>query len=450
MTHDMTKGHLLPILIKFTIPLILGNLLQLTYNAVDSIIAGRFVGSEALAAVGTSNPLMTLIILFEQGICLGAGVLIGIIFGAGQIERLKKQVSTAFLAGLVFSVVVAAIMFFAADPLLRLLQVETSILRLSENYLRIISFGLFFNFVYNYFASVLRALGDSKSPLIFLAVSAGLNICGDLFFVVTFDMGVTGLAVATVVSEGISGILCWIYVAKKIPILHLGRHWLDFRPDLLKLTLQYGFVSAMQQSAVQLGKIGIQGIVNTMGVSTTAAFNAVNRPDDYSMVIEQNIAHAMTSVMAQNRGAKKFDRVRDTFRYGIIMELIYGVLIGIIFYLCAEPVMRLFSSDTAVIGLGVKYLRLISIMYILPAVTNGVQGYFRGMGDLKITLVSSMVNMGIRVLAAAIFVFRFKMGFEAIPWSYLAGWIVMLLFELPLLVIWLRRQRLHPEQFMDI
>lgn len=432
----MTKGNLLPILVKFTIPLVLGNLLQLTYNAADSIIVGRFVGAGALAAVGTSNPLVTLIILFEQGICLGTGILIGMMFGSKQYERLQRQVSTGMISGILFSLLMSMATFCFAPEVLALLQVDAAILEESVLYLRIAAFGLLFNFVYNYFAGTLRALGDARSPLLFLALSAGLNIAGDLFFVIVLHWGIVGCAVATVLSEGLSGLLCFLYIQKKIPLLQLGKRWFVFDASLLKLTLQYGFVSAMQQCAVQVGKLGIQTIVNTMGVASTAAFSAVNRTDDYAIVIEQNIAHAMTSVMAQNEGAGEHKRVYRTFHYGMMLEIVYGVLAGIVFYFLAEPMMKLFTQDPEVVRIGAVYLHLIAFMYILPGITNGLQGYFRGIGDLKVTLVSSMLNMGARVAAAVPMVFVFHMGMEAIPWSYLVGWAAMLAFEVPFYRHW--------------
>ena len=437
----MTKGKLFPIIVKFTVPLVLGNLLQLTYNAVDSMIVGRFVGSGALAAVGTSNPLMTLFILFEQGICLGAGILIGTMFGAKDYERLKRQISTGMVSGVVFAAAASAFLIVFAPQLLKLMQVDASILREAAGYLRIVAAGLVFNFIYNYFAGTLRAMGDAKSPLLFLGLSAGLNILGDLFFVVTLGMGVHGAAMATVLSTALSSVLCWIYIQRKITFLRMGRQWLTFDGSLLKLTLQYGFVSAMQQSAVQIGKLGIQSIVNTMGVAATAAFNAGIRADDYAMVVEQNIGHAMTSVMAQNRGAGEMKRVQACLRYGLWMEVIYGAATGVLFYLFARPLMMLFTTDAAVIDVGVIYIRLISCMYILPGISNGVQGYFRGMGDLRITLISSMINMGARVAAAAWLVFGMHLGMHAIPWSYLVGWAAMLIYEVPFLVRLRRKSR---------
>jgi len=246
--------------------------------------------------------------------------------------------------------------------------------------------------------------------------------------------GVVGCAISTVASEALSCLLCWIYIKKRIPLLNLGRSWLVFDKGMLKETLQYGFVSAMQQSTVQLGKVGMQGIVNTQGVSAMAAFTAATRIDDFALIPEHNISHAMMSVMAQNRGAWKYERVKESFRVGLMLELGYGFIVGVALYLFARPIMELFSESLEVIKLGEGYLKLIAFMYVIPALTNAIQGYFRGMGDLKVTLWSSIVNMGVRVLASIPLVFWLGKGVEALPWSYLAGWIAMILFEVPFLV----------------
>ena len=204
--------------------------------------------------------------------------------------------------------------------------------------------------------------------------------------------------------------------------------------SLLKKTISYGWASAMQQATVQLGKLGIQAIVNSMGVSIAAAFAVVNRIDDFAYTPEQNIGHAMTALMAQSRGAGKIKRLKDAFKCGIRIEFVYGLLIFAVCFFFASPLMGLFSKDPEVCSHGVIYLRLISFMYLLPAATNGIQGYFRGIGDLKITLISSIVNMVVRVIAAVFLVFGFSLQIEALPYSYLAGWIGMLVAELPLLI----------------
>ena len=305
MTKDMTTGPITPLLVNFTVPLVLGNLFQLTYNAVDSIIVGKFVGEDALAAVGTSNPLMTLAILFINGVCLGAGILVSTAFGAGDTRLVERQVSTTAIAGSVFSLVFSLTCVILANPLLRLLQVPEEILPIAVNYLRIVFGGLLFTFFYNFLAATMRALGDSKSALYFLMISSVLNIGGDLFFVEVLDWGSEGCALSTVLSEALCCVFCLIYIRWKVPVLQLGRRWFIFDSSLLKKTISYGWTSAMQQATVQLGKIAIQAIVNTMGVNAMAAFAAAGRIDDFAYVPQQNIGHATTTLMAQNRGAGK-------------------------------------------------------------------------------------------------------------------------------------------------
>ena len=434
MTKDLTTGKIMPILVNFTVPLVLGNLFQLTYNAVDSIIVGHFVGKEALAAVGICNPVSTLMILFLNGLCMGASILMGIQYGAKDYETLHRQISTTLLSGAVFSFFLTLVCVIFAVPILLLLQVDPSIMSMTVQYLRIIFLGLMFTFLYNFFSSTLRALGDSASPLYFLIISAILNIFGDLFFVIVLKAGSNGCAISTVLSETLCCLFCIIYIQKKVPILRLGKKWLVFDARLLKKTIAYGWASAMQQATVQMGKIAIQALVNTMGVSVAAAFAVVNRIDDFAITPEQNIAHAMTALMAQNKGAGKNDRMREGFRCGMILELVYGAAVMLICLGFARPLMSLFVKDEEVIGHGVVYLHLIAVMYILPAITNSLQGFFRGIGDLKVTLMSSFTNMTVRVIAAAPMVLLWNFGIEALPYSYLAGWIAMLLVETPLML----------------
>ena len=240
MTKDMTTGKIMPLLVKFTIPLVLGNLFQLTYNAVDSIIVGHFVGKEALAAVGICNPISTLMILFLNGLCMGASILMGMQYGAREYDTLHRQISTTMLSGVIFSVFLTLICVIFAVPILHLMQVDQSIMVMTTQYLRIIFVGLVFTFLYNFFSSTLRALGDSNSPLYFLIISAILNIFGDLFFVVVLHAGSNGCAVSTVISEVLCCLFCIIYIQKKVPILRLGKKWMVFDSSLLKKTIAYG------------------------------------------------------------------------------------------------------------------------------------------------------------------------------------------------------------------
>ena len=442
MTNELTEGPILPALIRFTLPQIAGNLLQLTYNAVDSMIVGRYVGKEALAAVGTSNPLMTLVLLFTNGICLGAGLLVSYQFGADDRSALQRQVSTGLCAGALFSLASGFLIAVFSTAIMHALRVDPSIIPEASGYLKIIMLGLVFSFACSYLASMLRSMGDSRSPLLFLAVSTVLNIAGDLFLITGLNLGIAGAAISTVLCEALCALLCWVYIHRKIPFLRLGRNWLIIDARLLKKTLSFGIVSALQQSSVQLGKLVVQGFVNTLGVSAAAAFNAVNRTDDFAIVPEQNIAHAMSSVMAQNAGAHHTGRMKQTFYYGILLELGFSAVIAVILYTGAERIMCLFTSDSGVIRQGISYLHLIAFMYPLPALTNGIQGYFRGTGDLRITLNSSIINMVFRCLTCYILLFRMGFSFPVIPWSYFAGWAAMIIYETPILI---RRQRSGPE-----
>ena len=442
MTKDMTSGAITPLLIKFTIPLVLGNLFQLTYNAADSIIVGKFVGEDALAAVGTANPLMTLAILFINGMCLGAGILVSTAFGAGDTKLVERQVSTTAIAGTVFSLSFSLLCVLLANPLLRLLQVPASILPIAVSYLRIVFAGLIFTFFYNFLAATMRALGDSKGALYFLMVSAVLNIGGDLFFVQALGWGSAGCAISTVLSEAACCILCVIYIRWKVPVLQLGKRWFVFDARLLRKTVSYGWASAMQQATVQLGKIAVQAIVNTMGVNAMAAFTASSRIDDFAYTPQQNIGHAMTTLMAQNKGAGKKDRVKQGYHCGMRIEFVYALALTAVCLIFAEPIIRLFATDAEVVALGVRFLRTVSLFYLMPAATNGIQGFFRGVGDLKVTLNSSMLNMAGRVAAAALFVLVLKMDIEALPYSYAVGWFLMLAYEVPMMVRYLRNNAL--------
>lgn len=365
---------------------------------------------------------------------MGASILMGIQYGAKDYKTLHRQISTTMLSGVVFSFFLTLLCVVFAVPILHLLQVDASIMEMTRQYLRIIFMGLMFTFLYNFFSSTLRALGDSASPLYFLIISAVLNIFGDLFFVIVLKAGSNGCAISTVLSEALCCLFCVIYIQKKVPILRLGRKWLVFDASLLKKTIAYGWASAMQQATVQMGKIAIQALVNTMGVSVAAAFAVVNRIDDFAITPEQNIAHAMTALMAQNKGAGKNDRMREGFRCGMILEIVYGVVVMVICLVFAGELMALFVKDEEVIGHGVIYLHLIAVMYILPAITNAIQGFFRGIGDLKVTLMSSFTNMAVRVIAAAPMILLWDFGIEALPYSYLAGWVAMLLVETPLMI----------------
>ena len=428
MTRDMTQGNVTKHLMAFSIPIILGNLFQLTYNAVDSIIVGHFAGTDSLAAVGTGNPVMNIAILGITGICIGSSVVMSEYFGAKKLIELKRAMSTTLIMGCIISFVIALIGCIFAKPILILLQVPETVIGLSSQYLKIIFLGMPFTFFYNAYAAGMRSVGDSKTPIHFLALASVLNALLDLLFIAGLHMGVLGAALATITAEATSAILCFFYVNRKLSILRLTRKDLRLDYHMLRITLQQGSVTALQQACQPIGKLLIQGSINTLGVHAMAVFNAVSRIDDFAFTPEQSISHGMMTFLSQNRGAKKSKRIKKGIYSGLRLEVGYWVLICILILLLRTPLMHLFVEDSeAVIEIGTQYLGLMAFFYIFPAFTNGIQGIFRGLGKMKITLISTLIQISLRVVFVIILVPTF--GLLSVAYASVIGWGVMLLFQ---------------------
>ncbi|OPJ65620.1 MATE family efflux transporter [Clostridium chromiireducens] len=431
MIKDMTKGNIPKHLIGFSIPLVVGNLLQLTYNAVDSIVVGRFSGTDALAAVGAANPVMNIAILGITGICIGASVLMSEFFGAGKHEELKKEISTTLIFGCFFSLLIVVLGLIFSKGILRLLGVPNEILDSSALYLRIIFVAMPFTYLYNAVSAAMRSVGDSKTPIRFLAIASILNGCLDFIFIGGFNMGVLGAGLATAIAEACSAVFCIIYIYIKVPLLRLTRSDIRIDMNLLKKTLQHGSITALQQSCQPIGKLLIQSFINPLGIAAIAAFNAVNRVDDFAFTPQQSISSGIMTFVAQNRGANNKRRIKDGFRIGLFVEFCYWILICIVILFLKEPIMKLFvsSEDTSMINLGVHYLGLMAFFYILPSFTNGIQGFFRGMGNMKITLISTLIQISFRTLFVYLLVHR--IGMVSVAYASLIGWILMLAYEVP-------------------
>lgn len=432
MIRDMTRGDVTRHLVGFSVPIVLGNLFQLAYNAVDSIVVGRFAGTDALAAVGTANPVMNILILGVSGLCIGASVLMSEYFGARDVEKLRREFAATLFLGLFFSAAVLALGLPLAGPLLRLLNVPQEILSEAQAYLCVIFLGMPFTFVYNAYAAGMRSVGDSRTPIRFLALASALNAGLDVAFVAGLRWGAVGAGLATIIAESLSAVLCVVYTERSLPMLRLTRA--DLRPDggLMKLTLQQGSVTALQQACQPVGKLLIQSCVNGLGVEAIAVFNAVSRVDDFAFTPEQSVATGMMTFVSQNRGAKEYGRMRQGLSRGLLVETGYWVLLFCVILPLRAPIMRLFvGADESAVALGASYLFLMAFFYLLPACTNGLQGYFRGLGDMKITLAGTFTQISVRVLFVYLLVPR--MGLAAVAWASLAGWICMLLLEVPYL-----------------
>lgn len=436
----MTEGNITKHLISYSIPLILGNLFQLTYNVVDSVIVGRFIGKEALAAVGTSSPVMNIIILGISGICIGASVLMSNFFGAGNEKMVRKEMATTAVFGFFFSIAVVLIGILITEPLLWLLHVPDEIMGITSVYLRIIFLGAPFTYFYNAVSAALKSVGDSRTPLKFLAFASVLNGALDLIFIGGFGFEIVCSAVTTVVAEAVSALLCIFYIYRHIPLLQLQPSEFRIEKELLKKTLRYGGITALQQSCQPIGKLLIQGAVNPMGVDVMAAFNAVTRVDDYAFTPEQSISGGITTFVAQNDGAGQKERITKGFARGLMLEVCYWALICAVTFILRRQLVGLFVSadDQNIITVGSEYLKWMAFFYLFPAFTNGLQGFFRGVGNMNMTLLGTAIQTGLRVIF--VYLLTPYLGILGVAFACVIGWSAMLLVEVPYYFYYMKKQ----------
>ena len=437
--NDMTRGSAYRHLWRYALPLVLGNWFQLAYNAADSVIVGRFIGRDALAAEGAAAPVMNLMILAISGVTIGAGVLMSEFFGARDREQLRRELATTLLAGAWFSLGVAVLGILLTSQILRWQAVPEDIFAATVMYLRITFVGVPFTCFYNALAAGLKSVGDARTPLRFLIFSSVLNVVLDLVLIGALGLGIACSAATTVFAQGISALLAAVYLVRRLPDLCPSRGEWQIDRALLGRTMRYGSVTALQQACQPIGKVLIQGQVNLLGVDVMAAFNAVTRVDDFACIPEQSVAQGITTFLAQNRGAKRYDRIRAGFRAGLLMEFGYWILIGTVTAVFRTPLVALFVSGEGaqrVTALGSQYLGAMAVFYILPAFTNGFQGYYRGMGRMGVTLAGTLIQTTLRVVFTILLAPR--VGIYGIAFACAGGWIVMLLFEVPLYLLRMR------------
>ncbi len=440
---DMTAGQPRRHLASHALPLMLGNLLQLSYNAIDSAIAGRILGQDALAAEGIAGPVMNMAILAISGLCIGAGILMSEAFGAKDHKKLQAILSNTLMAGLAVCLVVALGGILFSGQILSLLRVPREIWDMTNSYLRITFLGVPFTFCYNALASALKSVGDGKTPLKFLAFSAILNAVLDLVFLGIFRFGILCSAITTVLAEACCAALSLMYMLKKVPELTPKREDWTWNSGILRQILRYGGPTAFQQSIQPVCKVLIQGCVNSLGVSAIAAFNAVTRMDDFACIPAQSISASISTYIAQNRGAKSYGRIRPGFREGIRLELCWWLVIGTVTLLLRGPIVSLFvegEGSAEVIALGSQYLLYMAAIYLLPTMTNGVQGFFRGMGMMKTTMVGTFLQASIRTLF--VYILAPRLGITGIGLACAIGWSCMLIFEVPYYFIICKKRQL--------
>ena len=426
--RKMTEGSIARHLTAYALPLILGNLFQLLYNAVDSVVIGRYAGEAAVAAVSASNPVMTIAVLGVSGLTIGASVLMSRFFGAEDHTSLRRETATICLFGLLLSIGILLLAIPLSMPFLRLLRTPEEVMDRASGYLRVVLLGFPFTFQYNALASAMRSVGDSKGPVWCLALASVLNTVLDIVAVGVLKMDVMGAALATVIAQAASAGMC-LYLIRRIPLLCLSGRELKIDAPLLRETLKIGSVTALQQVCLPLGKVLIQSVINAQGVAMIAAFNACSRMDDFAIVPEQSISSALMTCMAQNLGAGKKDRARQSFRVGLAIELSYGFCVCVAVYLLRRPILYLFapSHEADMVALGVTYLGILAPFYLMPAFNNTLQGSFRAIKRMEVTLAATMMQMGIRVILISILVPQ--IGIAGAAWATIIGWIPMSTLE---------------------
>lgn len=403
---DMTTGNPGKIIFEFTLPVFIGNVFQQFYNMVDAMIVGKFVGTSALAAVGSTGMIMFLILGFVLGMTAGVTVLTAQKFGFGDMEAMRQTVGSAVILSVVMSVILTALSMTFMKSLLRFMQTPQDIFEDAYVYIMVICAGIFAQMLYNLLASILRALGNSRVPLYFLILAALLNIVLDLFFIIVLKMGTAGAAWATVTAQGVSGLLCLVYIVKKVPVLHLKKD--DFRPNPRLLWRQFGigFPMALQYSITAIGGMMVQTSLNMLGSVQVAAFTAAGKIEQIANQAYVAMGTAIATYSAQNIGAGNVKRIRQGFRATTIMGCAYSVVIGVIIAFAGKYMTYLFVSEnvTVIMGLVDTYLKC-TVLFLVPLMIvnvyrNGIQGM--GYGILPMMAgVAELIGRGVVAVIAA-------------------------------------------------
>lgn len=424
MNRDLTRGPVMKTMLRFAIPMILGDLLQQCYNIADTLIVGRFLGTNALAAVGSAFSLMTFLTSIILGLAMGSGTVFSIRFGQKDRVGLKENILASFALLGAVTVVLNIAVFAGTDLILRFLRTPQELVGMMREYLLVIFAGLLGIFLYNFFASVLRALGNSVVPLVFLAVSAFLNIALDLWFVAGLGRGVSGAAEATVISQYVSGIGIAVYTRIKFPDLLRREAGIRLRSSRVREITGFSALTCLQQSIMNFGILAVQGLVNSFGTTVMAAFAAAVKIDAFAYLPVQDFGNAFAIFIAQNFGAQKPERIQKGIRTATGTSLGFSLVLSLFVCVFAAPLMALFidAEETAVIAEGVRYLRIEGAFYCLIGGLFLLYGLYRGLGKPGMSVVLTVVSLGTRVgLAYALSAIP-TLGVVGIWWSVPIGW----------------------------
>ena len=441
MQKQLTRGPVMPTMLRFAVPMILGDLLQQCYNIADTLIVGRFIGTGALAAVGSAFTLMTFLTSILLGLAMGSGTVFSIKFGQKDDAALKEGVLASFVLLAAVTAVLTAAVYIGFDGILCFLRIPAELDSMMRSYLRIVFVGLAATFLYNYFASLLRALGNSVVPLVFLGVSAGLNIALDLWFVCGLDWGVAGAAAATVLAQYVSGVGIAVYTWCGFPLLRETCR-AKLRPARVKEIASFSALTCVQQSIMNLGILAVQGLVNSFGTIVMAAFAAAVKIDAFAYLPVQDFGNAFSIFLAQNYGAQEKDRLKQGMRGAFAAAAVFSVAVSCVVYAFAAPLMRIFidADETAVVAEGVRYLHIEGAVYLGIGWLFLLYGLYRAVGRPDMSVVLTVISLGTRVVLAYALSALPAIGVVGIWWSVPIGW--FLADAAGLGYYWLRRKTL--------
>ena len=423
MQRSLTQGPITKGILLFALPLMFGNLLQQMYNIADTWVVGRFLGADALAAVGSSYTLMTFLTSILLGLCMGSGAAVSMQYGSGETEKMRQSVFQSFLLIAGIALVLNLLVYLGLNGILWLLRVPAELCPLMKDYLLIIFLGITATFLYNYFANLLRAIGNSVVPLAFLAVSAILNVILDLVCVLVLDWGVKGAAVATVFSQYVSGVGIGLYTLKKFPQLCPKRT--DCRWDRKNLAniLNLSVMTSVQQSIMNFGILMVQGLVNSFGTVIMAAFAAAVKIDSFAYMPVQDFGNAFSTYVAQNYGAGQPDRIKKGICSAGLTSAVFCIVISVLVCAFAAPLMGIFidPAQTEIIAAGVQYLRIEGACYIGIGVLFLLYGYYRAVNQPGMSVILTIASLGTRV-ALAYLLSATPLGVTGIWLSVPIGW----------------------------
>lgn len=424
MQRTLTSGPITKNLLLFAAPLMVGNLLQQCYNLADTWVVGRFLGADALAAVGSSYTLMVFLTSILLGLCMGSGAIFSICYGQDDMERLKSSLFTAFAFICVLTLLLNLAVYLLLEPIIRLLQVPPEVSPLMRDYLQIIFAGISATFLYNFFSNLLRAVGDSVTPLIFLAISSVLNIVLDLVFVLVVPWGVKGAAFATILSQFVAGLGLLVYTLLRFPALRIARRHIRYDRRILRDIASLSSLTCLQQSVMNFGILMIQGLVNSFGTAVMAAFAAAVKIDSFAYMPVQDFGNAFSTFTAQNFGAGNQARIRAGIRSCIGAVCIFCFGVSALVCLFARPLMGLFvaPSETEIIAIGVQYLWIEASCYVGIGLLFLLYGFFRAVRRPMFSVVLTAISLGTRVLLAYILSAVPAIGVVGIWMSVPIGW----------------------------